>query len=56
MTQKTAAPDAEDPDDQPVEPGVGHKGPQDLRVHDESDQGAKDQEHQHPKEKDAGRG
>ncbi len=46
--------DEQNGDDQPVEPGIRHEGVDDLALQDEGDQPAKNQEHQHPDEKDPG--
>ena len=43
-------------DDQAVEPRIGKERFDDLPLKDEGDQPAQDEEHQHPDEKDAGRG
>ena len=48
--------DEQHADDQAVEPGIGHEGVEDLALQHEGDQRAQDQEHQHPDQKDAGRG
>ena len=40
----------------PLSHGIGHEGVEDLLLQHETDQAAKDQEHQHPEQEDAGRG
>ena len=47
--------DEKDTDDQSVKPRIGHERVEDLMLEHEGDQAAKDQEHQHPDNKDAGR-
>ena len=48
--------DEKDANDQSIEPGIGHEGVEDLALEHEANQPAKNQERQHPDEKDAGRG
>ena len=48
--------DQQHADDQRVEAGIGEEGGPDLPVEDDDDQRAQDQEHQHPDQKDPGRG
>ena len=47
--------DHQDADDERVERRIGAEGDPDLLVENDDDQAAKDQEHQHPEQKDPGR-